>query len=166
MACEYDEVFRKIGIEKLWLDFTICTKDVADAILVIARESDVLAFLDDHPSEKGVFVWHTMDVLKTCRVYKKECSHWFERKKSDGGKDVYFVQCGDDGPIKIGMASNIKSRINDIQSMCPYQLSVIGSIPNGGKVTERLLHEKFSSLRIHGEWFSPGSELISFVSEL
>jgi hypothetical protein len=165
MTGKYDSVFRSLGIWKVWPDFTFVDKETADSILVVARESLVVAFIDEHPDQSGVFVFHTLHDFETGLVHKKGCSKLFDRKPQDAAKDIYFVQCGEDGPIKIGMASDIKSRINDIQSMCPYKLTVIGSIAGGGKTTERLLHKRFSALRLHGEWFNPGDDLIRFIKE-
>ena len=36
---------------------------------------------------------------------------------------------------------------------------------DGGAEKERELHERFAHLRIKGEWFWPGEELLHFIRE-
>lgn len=71
---------------------------------------------------------------------------------------IYFIKCLDDnGFIKIGVAKNIKSRLDTLQTGCPYPLKVICSIPCKGRpkalAIERRLHSYFAKSRIGGEWF-------------
>jgi hypothetical protein len=35
----------------------------------------------------------------------------------------------------------------------------------GGPFEERLLHDRFSDLRQHGEWFRVGPELLAYIAE-
>ncbi len=75
---------------------------------------------------------------------------------------VYFVQAIAGGPIKIGMARDVVSRLNHLQVASPVKLALLGTIP-GGRAVERRLHEKFSANRLHGEWFTPTRELLEYV---
>jgi len=75
---------------------------------------------------------------------------------------IYFIQGARGGPIKIGSAGNPWQRAAALQTGNPNKLSVIAVIP-GGRAEEAALHSKFASLREHGEWFSPSSDLVSFI---
>jgi len=71
---------------------------------------------------------------------------------------VYFIQFGD--RIKIGFTSDLKRRMQ----VLPHDkvLAVIA----GTMQDERRCHEKFAHLRLTGEWFSAGPELLTFINKL
>ncbi len=75
---------------------------------------------------------------------------------------IYFVQASVGGPVKIGTAGNVKSRVADIQSCCPFPLRLLLVI-DGGYAKENELHLRFASARLHGEWFRPVPELVEFI---
>lgn len=77
---------------------------------------------------------------------------------------IYFIQATDGtGPIKIGVAIYPQRRLIDLQAGCPVILKIIKTI-EGEQSQELLLHKKFAHLRLHGEWFSPAEELLSFIN--
>lgn len=67
---------------------------------------------------------------------------------------VYFVQEGDDGPIKIGVANDPFARLRECQVGNPRELNLLG-VYVGGYPEERMLHRRFAAGRIRGEWFRP-----------
>jgi hypothetical protein len=75
---------------------------------------------------------------------------------------VYFVQVGDNGPIKIGKAVSPLARLAELQTGNPIEL-----IPRllllGGR-HERFLHRRFKDCRIRGEWFRPRQHLRDFIA--
>ncbi len=75
---------------------------------------------------------------------------------------VYFVQ-SDTGPIKIGVTSALKLRLAELQTGCPYALTLLLAIPGDQKV-ERRLHGFFSESRTKGEWFRPDELLMKFIA--
>jgi len=75
---------------------------------------------------------------------------------------IYFVQQGRDGPIKIGVASDVAARINQLQTGSAEPLRLL-SVRPGSRVVERQLHERFTGHRIRGEWFSPSDELMDYI---
>jgi hypothetical protein len=77
---------------------------------------------------------------------------------------IYFIQAGGpSGAIKIGYtARDPQARLADLQTGCPHLLALLGSAP-GTMVEERKIHERFTSLRLQGEWFSATLELLAFV---
>jgi hypothetical protein len=78
---------------------------------------------------------------------------------------VYFIQCGQGGPIKIGISDDLPRRLSKMQADCPFEMIVLGIMP-GGVEEEMALHERFSAFRIRGEWFWPARELANYVSDL
>ena len=74
---------------------------------------------------------------------------------------VYFIR-SDSGPIKIGASVNPEVRLQDLQNSSPEKLCLMGHI-HGGFELERLIHEKFGAYRMHGEWFRPEEDLLSFI---
>lgn len=78
---------------------------------------------------------------------------------------IYFVQAGDGGLIKIGIADNVVRRMTTIQSMCPQRLRLLATMP-GSMQDEEALHNRFLQDRLHGEWFTPSPELMDFIKEI
>lgn len=64
---------------------------------------------------------------------------------------VYFARCGEQ--IKIGIASNVKSRITSLQVASPQPIELLGAV-RGTAHDERALHERLAPHRVSGEWFS------------
>lgn len=76
---------------------------------------------------------------------------------------VYFIQCGERGPIKIGQTINIRARLGYLQSALHEPLIVRGILDD---VTEYEMHRKFERLHIRGEWFHFRGPLKKFVVSL
>lgn len=76
--------------------------------------------------------------------------------------NVYFIQAKNNGLIKIGFTSNLKSRLSDLSSMSPVPLELL-AFTDGDYNLERELHTTFSNYRSHGEWFHPSDELMNFI---
>lgn len=77
---------------------------------------------------------------------------------------IYFIQIGDEGPVKIGYAEMPGSRLTNLQSASPYELNLL-LIGAGDRELERELHELFAASRIRGEWFEPSNDLYEFVGD-
>jgi len=77
---------------------------------------------------------------------------------------IYFIQQAVTNCIKIGISINPQNRLNSLSTGSPYPLSMLLSFP-GNEEQERLLHHRFSSLRLSGEWFSAGDDLIKYIEE-
>ncbi len=75
---------------------------------------------------------------------------------------IYFIQQGDDGPIKIGTAVDPVARLRLLQTGNPERLTLRGKVeawPGG----EGALHRHFKAARMSGEWFRPGPELVAYA---
>jgi hypothetical protein len=79
---------------------------------------------------------------------------------------TYFVRFGKLGPIKIGKTRiPPQIRLMNLQLSCPVKLRLMAVIKNPSREeSEVFLHQRFSHLRIHGEWFEPAAELTDFIA--
>jgi hypothetical protein len=75
---------------------------------------------------------------------------------------VYFVQCDERGPIKIGYTRGhkLKQRLSGLQVGSPFPLILRRTFP-GTRELERKLHDLFRTERLTGEWFWATPELAS-----
>jgi hypothetical protein len=87
------------------------------------------------------------------------------REKEPAVPVVYFIQSGDDGPIKIGFTTRLDSRVRALQTSHGTRLRVLATTP-GTPADEASLHRRFAGLRKHGEWFEPGRDLVDHIEEL
>lgn len=79
---------------------------------------------------------------------------------------VYFVSVDQpDFPIKIGYASDMKSRLGGLQNSFPFDLVVLATTP-GHRYAERDLHIAFHASRIRGEWFYRTPELMRHIKAI
>jgi hypothetical protein len=70
------------------------------------------------------------------------------------GKDLYIV--GDpSGPVKIGVANDVASRMAALQTGNPRRLVLLDLVPDCGYL-ELALHRAFEQFRLVGEWFDFG----------
>ena len=74
---------------------------------------------------------------------------------------VYFIDAGEQ--IKIGRSANPLRRMETLQASTGTMLSLALVLPDGDR--EREFHDRFAVLRVRGEWFQKGEELLSFIEE-
>lgn len=77
-------------------------------------------------------------------------------------KRVYFIEAGDGGPIKIGVAGDVAKRFKALQATNPIPLRLLAII-DGGHADERRLHKRFASERLRGEWFRGDGAVRAFA---
>ena len=73
---------------------------------------------------------------------------------------TYFLQAGDNGPIKIGWTKNLLVRLRSLSMMSPIPLKLLGVIK--GNIEERC-HVRLGAFRVHGEWFAPSPVVLDFI---
>jgi hypothetical protein len=76
---------------------------------------------------------------------------------------IYFIQCNNNKYIKIGYTTNLKTRIQVIQSNNPEKINVLNVI-NGTERMERKIHRELNKYNIRGEWFLPDDEVIKAMN--
>lgn len=72
---------------------------------------------------------------------------------------VYLIACH--GPsetyVKVGMTCNLKRRISEVQTGCPFQIAHAFAIPSEyweeARGLEKLLHMLLREQRLRGEWY-------------
>ena len=80
---------------------------------------------------------------------------------------VYFIQAGENGPVKIGFtAGNAQRRMHDLQIGNPVKLCLLYVYDNQDKTLESELRSMFRHIKIRGEWFHPTRELMEYVETL
>jgi hypothetical protein len=73
-------------------------------------------------------------------------------KRLETGGYVYLVQAGDF--IKVGIARDVKRRIDLMQVGCPFKIELIAAIPCADpRKIERALHDKLKPYHSRGEWY-------------
>lgn len=75
---------------------------------------------------------------------------------------TYFIQVGEDEPIKIGWTKNLLVRLRTFRTMFPMPLRLLGVIPGD---MEDWCHGRFATFRVGGEWFAPDPVLLEFIRE-
>lgn len=84
------------------------------------------------------------------------------RKAVSSGGCIYFVQGENSQRIKIGFSKDPVKRIAALATGCPEPIKVLGAI-DGSQAGERALHLKFAHLRVVGEWFRNGPDLVTHI---
>lgn len=77
-----------------------------------------------------------------------------------GDPYTYFVQAGDDGPIKIGWTKNLLVRLRTLSAMWPVPLQLLGVIKGN---VEAQCHARFADFRLGGEWFDASPVVLDFI---
>jgi hypothetical protein len=103
-------------------------------------------------------------LLAHFRAYSRELSQRCGVRESRPGF-VYFVQAGQDGPIKIGFAANVGARLSELQTASPEPLTVLATI-EGTLQTEAEVHRYFQAYRLRGEWFRADVVLLGLIGSI
>lgn len=79
---------------------------------------------------------------------------------------VYFLRVNIDGDefVKIGFATNLEKRIQQLQVGSVLPLLLVAVVP-GARSLEFDLHYKFSAYRKRGEWFEFSPEIAKYLLE-
>lgn len=139
-----------------------------------------LALLNAHPNQMWVYAGFHPDRFDIS-LYKQYARNEeiMERMRlpeyayvGEGGASrttfteyVYFIQQGDNGPIKIGYSAEPEKRLQTLSTASPYPLRILKTT-EGGKSLEQTLHQRFAEFQLEGEWFAPDDELLDFINEI
>ena len=97
---------------------------------------------------------------KSCRG--REAAAETQLKYTHNSPHLYIVQCGE--YVKIGSATDVKTRVAAIQSANPYEVSCL-FIGEGLGHREKEMHDKLKNLHHRGEWFKASEELFFALRE-
>lgn len=76
---------------------------------------------------------------------------------------IYFAQAGA-GAVKIGWTSQPRRRYARMQGDNAQHVRILASVPGSSKLAEQV-RQRFKALRIRGQWFHPGPELLQFAED-
>lgn len=76
---------------------------------------------------------------------------------------IYFVRPKSGGRIKIGTTVRLSERLAALKAEFREELEVLG-VAAGSFSREKRVHRKFAHLRLRGEWFEPGDDLLAFIA--
>jgi hypothetical protein len=79
-------------------------------------------------------------------------------------RTIYFAQSVTGGPIKIGIAEDVRARLRELQCGSPVELAIIGARP-GYSSDEARLHRVLAKHRLHGEWFEDCIEVRAAIAK-
>lgn len=77
---------------------------------------------------------------------------------------VYFIQGEANLLVKIGVTNDLRRRMRTLSLQGGQKLRLLGH-SEGSYGLERKLHERFAKLRVIGEWFRPGADLVEFMAK-
>ena len=83
------------------------------------------------------------------------------------GKEIYFVKSGD--YVKIGLSSNIKERLTDLQTGNPEPLELLYSYPikkHKPINIEQAHHYRFRKHHHYNEWFHLSDEIKNYIEKI
>lgn len=66
---------------------------------------------------------------------------------------VYVVQAGKNGPIKVGSATDVRSRLSGLQSGHYEDLCLVATLPDPHGTFELAIHRHLADAHLRGEWF-------------
>lgn len=95
--------------------------------------------------------------IKKARRARRE-----KKAKEFNNMCVYFILSKKLNLVKIGCTTNVSRRLEGLKTANPDDLEILLILP-GYAEEERKLHEEFSRLRCHREWFRYEEPLVEFV---
>lgn len=102
---------------------------------------------------------------RTLLYSEEEARRWAMFPNRGKATRIYFIQEGDDGPVKIGESTQPERRMEYHQCGNPRRLRLLGSY-SARAYDEKALLARFADHRIRGEWFEPAPELLAHVEEM
>lgn len=78
------------------------------------------------------------------------------------GSQIYLIRAGVSGPVKIGRAVDVRTRLAALQTAHYEELHLLRIVRADAEVA---FHRRFSDLRIRGEWFQFDPEMLTFLPE-
>lgn len=79
---------------------------------------------------------------------------------------IYIIGAVELSAVKVGVASNPKSRLGALQTGNPFRLSILDTFEGTGE-SEKKLHAKLKAYRMSGEWFDiPSDDPVGFIRKI
>lgn len=78
---------------------------------------------------------------------------------------VYFIQAGDNGPIKIGTSSVPEMHIDRLQQGNHEELRLIAEIP-GERSLEKKVRADLKAFELGRKWFHATDEVLNYIEKI
>jgi hypothetical protein len=136
-----------------------------------------LTLLNTDPAEQRRYVgfhpyWSDRDIYTRFKKRTKDIERKKRAKESKRRAAVqpsktyiYFIQQGEDGPIKVGYSTSPKERLKALQTASPYALHLF-KVVEGNEEMEKQIHSRFAEVQLQGEWFQPTESLLAYIEAL
>lgn len=119
----------------------------------------------DHDRQEIKRRW-TKHELTAWIGYDEQANELYRIDQSDPTvQKLYFVQ-DERGPIKVGIAKNMKSRLQGIQNGNPYPVRLLYLSEGDGREAEQWILRAFEPSRLNGEWFRPTAQILRMIHHL
>lgn len=133
------------------------------------------AFSLDEPEQTQMFAMlHNQEVALGAMI---RFAYWLQAhrlemtkaRRPPSGKSKIAVEPGvyvveSQGRYKIGMSTNVRSRISSLQTSNPYPITIVRVFwADNPEQLERQLHARFARRRLVGEWFALTPGEVHFV---
>lgn len=98
--------------------------------------------------------------------YPHQASDFDPKVKRSKLPMVYVIATTDMQYIKIGSSRSFKQRLSNIQSGCPFDVTLLLSMRTPKhKEIELFLHKTMIDCRLRGEWFKPSGADLDFLAD-
>lgn len=105
--------------------------------------------------------------LYICINWPHLLEEWAQALEKSFAPDGHVYILGGGGYYKIGRAKTVDDRIKQLAIQLPWPVSVEHTIPAENHVAaEKALHEAFSAMRAHGEWFRLDEDELAFINSI
>lgn len=84
--------------------------------------------------------------------------------QGDRPKIVYIIGNRDKGLCKIGVSVDPEKRCQQLQTACPFPISILAEFKGKGHTFERQLHNRAAEYHEQGEWFRIEGRLAAYLS--
>jgi len=130
-----------------------------------ARWTDLL-LLDNVVSRTPVdldAIWERKNIQRLEANTKKQIAE--RKRRRDRRLWIYFIEAIDQDLIKIGQSTNIEERLSSL-AIGPWELDLLLAVRETDALTESVIHNRFQSIRVKGEWFKDTPDLRRYIAEL
>lgn len=136
----------------------VCRTDLLKAIEAMQFAADML--LTTTPEDyRNIYTDHIIKSFGEHVIWSPE------RYQHEYKPGVYFFHCDD--RIKIGQTADFNQRIRKLRYEYGSHSKMLAMIEvSDQKHIEKLLHQRFSHLRVSGDWFSPVNEIVEWLEGL
>lgn len=78
---------------------------------------------------------------------------------------LYIIGNVQQNICKIGVSKNPSKRLKQIQTGCPFKVSILAYVEHLGRDSEKEMHKRYKGDRMQGEWFRINDEIRSIIGE-